>query len=104
MDSVGFTFVLFILFLFALFLIPLNNEYELFSHPNKNNIAGYCAPDFSKFTDLDNVAFKCIGNGNMTSSDCLKLKNTGQVCGVNRDTGETYPCQYYTGNSNKRCQ
>lgn len=102
MDSVGFTFVLFILFLFALFLLPLNNEYELFSH--KNNMTGYCGPDFSKFTDLDNVAIKCIGNGNMTASDCLKLKNTGQVCGVNRDTGETYPCQYYTGNSNKRCQ
>lgn len=105
------TLILFILFLFALFLIPWNKgKFELFTlgkwknaEYDPNMIAGYCGPDFSKFSDFDNVAVRCVGNGNMTYRDCNKLRDIKQICGVNRDTGETYPCKYYNGVASKRC-
>ena len=111
MDSGGLTFVIFILFLFAIFLLPWNSDYEMFSLGSwKNNIHnqkalnGYCAPDFSKFNQKDNVAVRCVGNGNMTYGDCCKLRDIGQICGVNRDTWETYPCKYYSGKACSRCE
>ncbi len=110
-NSTGLTFAIFILFLFALFLIPWNGQkYELFTLGKWKNaeydpdaVGGYCGPDFSAFSELDNVAVKCVGNGNMTYGDCCKLRDIKQVCGVNRDTGETYPCKFYKGGACKRC-
>ena len=110
-NSSGLTFAIFILFLFALFLIPWNGQkYELFTlgkwknaEYDPNAVGGYCGPDFNRFSDFDNVAVKCVGNGNMTYGDCCKLRDIKQVCGVNRDTGETYPCKFYEGSACKRC-
>ena len=110
-NSGGFTFLLFILFIFSIFLINWNGQkYELFTLGKWKNaeydpeaVGGDCGPDFSKFSDFENVAVRCVGNGNMTYADCCKLRDIKQVCGVNRDTGETYPCKYYPGDQCKRC-
>lgn len=109
MDSI-FTFVLFVLFLIVIFMLPWRGGYELFTlgkwrNANKIRAAkyGYCAPDFSKFRETDNVAVRCVGDGNMTYGDCMKLREIGQVGGVNLDTWESYPLQYYSGKACKRC-
>lgn len=111
MGSNCLTLILFILFLIALFLIPWNKgKFELFTlgkwknaEYNPNMVGGYCGPDFSQFSDIDNVAVRCVGNKNMTYGDCCKLRDIKQMCGVNRDTGETYPCKFYHGEPSKRC-
>jgi len=102
--------ILIIIFLFLIFIIPAK-KYELFTLGQwKNNYkapefeGGYCAPDFSKFSENDNVAVRCVGDGKMTYADCCKLRNMGQVCGVNLDNWEAYECKYYPGKACSRCK
>jgi len=109
-QSNAFTFSLIFIFLIIIFLLPAK-KYELFTLGLwKNNFNspplqnGYCAPDFSKFSKNDNVAVRCVGNGNMTYADCCKLRNMGQVCGVNLDNWESYDCKYYPGKACERCK
>ena len=104
------TIGLFILFLLVIFFLPFKNTEFFRVGQWKNNIkpkidmAGYCAPDFSKFGKNDNVAVRCIGDGKMTYDDCCKIRNMGQVCGVNLDNWEIYECKYYPGRACERCK
>ena len=105
------TFILLVLFFIAILLIPAKAGIEMFQLGEwKNNIqdpkavAGFCGPDFSKFSPQDNVAVRCVGNGNMTVGDCCNLRDQGQVCGVNLDNWEAYECKYYSGNACERCK
>lgn len=102
--------VLLLVFLILIFIIPSNKKFEFFSQrdwrnniPNPEEKAGYCAPDFSKFSKEDNVAVRCVGDGKMTFEDCTRLREMGQVCGVNLENWEAYECQYYPGRACKRC-
>lgn len=110
MNTSALTSIIFVLFLIAIFLLPWRGGYELFTIGkwrnairNKRAMMGFCGPDFSKFSPNDNVNVRCVGNGNMTYEDCCKLREMKQVCGVNLDTWESYPCQYYSGKACKRC-
>lgn len=110
-NSKTITIALFILFIIALLFIPFRGGIEMFELGSwKNNIVdpramgGFCGPDFSKFSEKDNVAVRCVGDGKMTYADCCKLRNMGQTCGVNLDNWEAYECKYYPGNACKRCQ
>ncbi len=110
-NSNNITVILFILFIIALLVIPFRGGIEMFTLGKwENNIrdpaaeAGFCGPDFSQFSDKDNVAVRCVGNGTMTSEDCCRLRNMGQVCGVNLDNWEAYECKYYSGKACERCK
>ena len=70
---------------------------------NKFSGTGYCGPDWNKINKNDNVEVRCVGNGNMSNQDCCTLKEMGQICGVNRDTWETYDCHFYEGQPCNRC-
>jgi len=110
LDSNSITIILFVLFLIALLIIPFRGGMEMFTLGAwSNNIqvpaaeGGFCGPDFSKFKKTDNVNVRCIGDGKMTYDDCCKIRNMGQVCGVNLDNWEAYECKYYPGKACPRC-
>jgi len=111
MESDYVTLILFMFFLIIIFLLPFRGGYELFTLGTwKNNVnipktqGGFCAPDFSKFSDVDNIAVRCVGDGKMTYEDCCKLRDVGQVCAVNLDNWEAYECKYYPGKACERCK
>jgi len=80
-------------------------KFQLGSWKNQKKFGGngYCGPDWNKIDDNDNVNVRCVGNGNMSNKDCCTLKEMGQICGVNRDTWETYDCMFYEGKQNQKC-
>ena len=105
------TFIILAFLLLAIFLLPIHGQSELFTLGTwKNNLfnpkaeAGFCGPDFSKFGEKDNVAVRCVGDGAMTYGDCCKLRDMGQVCGVNLNNWEAYECKYYPGKACERCK